>query len=431
MSTVERQAGLGGRTPTRPVRGLAAGVLGAAAEYAARGSRGLRRAAVRPRRAFLLTPASRASLGDEAILTAAARVLSDRGVRITATGYKEAVEWGDLSGIDDHYFLRPYFHSSSHRPKLAFKWEMRRHDVFVVAGTDVMDGKYSEHRTLKRIGLMRMAAECGVPVEMIGISVCREPSEACMAAMRDLPDHVIFRTRDPQSHARLEAAIGRRVELVADLAFLLEPTANSPLLDRTRDWIAAQRRSGRLVVGVNISHHVVRGEEAHLEEGVRRVHEAVASVAKAQPVAVVLLPHDSRGEHNDGYLNTLFCQAIAGQADLPCLPIEFPVKAAEIKAITGELDVVLTGRMHVAIASLGMKTPVACLTYQDKFEGLFDHFGLSDVGIDGKELWVPGRAADMLTSVLTRRQALREQIAAKLDHVVTLAYQNLGWCKDS
>ena len=56
--------------------------------------------------------------------------------------------------------------------------------------------------------------------------------------------------------------------------------------------------------------------------------------------------------------------------------IEEKCSARQVKAISGHCDLILSGRMHLAIASLGQGVPVVCLTYQDKFEGLMEHFGL-------------------------------------------------------
>ena len=48
------------------------------------------------------------------------------------------------------------------------------------------------------------------------------------------------------------------------------------------------------------------------------------------------------------------------------------------KAITGELSVVLCGRMHPAILAAGLGTPIIGLAYNQKFSGSFDLLGLSD-----------------------------------------------------
>jgi polysaccharide pyruvyl transferase WcaK-like protein len=53
----------------------------------------------------------------------------------------------------------------------------------------------------------------------------------------------------------------------------------------------------------------------------------------------------------------------------------------EIKALSGQVDLVLTGRMHLAIAALGMGTPAFCTVYQGKFEGLMQMFELEGMTI--------------------------------------------------
>ena len=54
-----------------------------------------------------------------------------------------------------------------------------------------------------------------------------------------------------------------------------------------------------------------------------------------------------------------------------------PLNAWELKHLAGMVDLVLTGRMHLAIAALGMGTPPLCVAYMDKFEGLFHLFNIA------------------------------------------------------
>ncbi|TLN28532.1 glycosyl transferase family 1, partial [bacterium] len=100
------------------------------------------------------------------------------------------------------------------------------------------------------------------------------------------------------------------------------------------------------------------------------------------------------------------------------------IHAAEIKAICGQLDLALSGRMHMAIACLGQGTPVACITYQGKFEGLYRHFELDGLTIDPVTATQPGRLAAFFLPVIDRREAIRRQIQSQLPKVRVLAAEN-------
>jgi polysaccharide pyruvyl transferase WcaK-like protein len=92
------------------------------------------------------------------------------------------------------------------------------------------------------------------------------------------------------------------------------------------------------------------------------------------PLSFLLIPHDVRGKVSDVSLAKALLESILPEIKPYCMQVPAPCRAAEIKAICADIDIVLSGKMHLAIACLGQGTPVACVTYQDKFEGLFKHF---------------------------------------------------------
>jgi polysaccharide pyruvyl transferase WcaK-like protein len=89
---------------------------------------------------------------------------------------------------------------------------------------------------------------------------------------------------------------------------------------------------------------------------------------------VLLISHDYRGADGDDTclapIHAALSAEMGGRLHYPTARHS----AAELKAMAGLMDCVVTGRMHLAIAALGMGRPVAGLTYQDKFLGLFGLF---------------------------------------------------------
>jgi polysaccharide pyruvyl transferase WcaK-like protein len=74
------------------------------------------------------------------------------------------------------------------------------------------------------------------------------------------------------------------------------------------------------------------------------------------------------------------------------------------KAVSGELDVLLAGRMHAAIMAIGAGTPVIGLAYNQKFSGVFRLLDMSanclplDRFVDGGDARV---LADKLCAAMT------------------------------
>jgi polysaccharide pyruvyl transferase WcaK-like protein len=243
-----------------------------------------------------------------------------------------------------------------------------------------------------------------------------------------LGERVTIRARDAVSRDRLSGHLGREVALTADIAFLLPPEVNSERARSAIRWIQGQREQGRVVVGVNINNHLV-GAAGDLspEILVGRYADALREMAGRHNVSFVMLPHDRRGKIDDWHLceQLLGCLS-ASLVDLVYVP-DREIRAAEIKGIVGETDCVVTGKMHVAVAALGRGVPAACVTYQDKFEGLMQHFGLHDVLLSGESACEPGALTEFFERLLARREGLRAEIATRLPEVTALSLGNVNF----
>lgn len=91
--------------------------------------------------------------------------------------------------------------------------------------------------------------------------------------------------------------------------------------------------------------------------------------------------------------------------------------------------------MHLAIACIGQGTPVACITYQGKFEGLFEHFELEGMTIEPETLFNDGTLMKFLISLIDQREEIRHHIQSKLPKIQQLSRANfellhgtkIGW----
>ncbi len=386
--------------------------------------------------ALFLPPAEIGSLGDEAMLAAGMKCLAAQGIkRIGIVSFMSTDRWENLDLVTDSISMQSYFFPQSRKARLLSRIDqfrfvriVSRYDRFYCIGADVMDGFYSESLTLRMLNLVALAAKTGADATILGFSFNEQPTPASVQALSNLPASVRLCCRDPISHRRLKHYLQRPVDLVADVAFLLEPAEDSDLAVRVSNWACAQRAADRVVVGVNANPiHLQSMTKPKLDDFIRLYVDALVDLfSKDQMLSFLMIPHDFRYQDNDVSLATAIMEALPLEIKSYCMQVPTPCSAAEIKAICTVLDVVLTGRMHLAIACLSQGIPVAGVTYQGKFEGLFSHFELPGMTIEPEKAFQPGVLASFLADILLRRKDIGQQIQSKLVEIQALSKSNFG-----
>ncbi len=390
-----------------------------------------RRIAFPGRAALILPPAQPGSLGDQAMLRATLATLRQAGFnRIGILTYDQA----DRYTIDpdiQHHQLQDYLSFELKDGLMRFVLHAQKYTHFFLIGADVMDGYYSPKETLAKIELAWLAERCGLNTSLLGFSFNAHADTACVDALRTLPTTVAMYARDPVSLARLDQTVGPRAELVADLAFLLRPRESSQVRQYA-GWIQGQRNNGRIVIGINANALALpdRGNESShtLIEG----YVAIISHLSEQEgnLSFVLIPHDTRGPHSDTMMAEKLFQGLPDAVAPHVLNASASMVASEIKALCGHLDCLLSGRMHLAIAALGMGIPVACVEYQGKFEGLFQHFGIDGMVLDNTQALSSDSIGTMLRALIKQRHDLARKIKARLPDILNLSMINFSAIAD-
>jgi polysaccharide pyruvyl transferase WcaK-like protein len=375
--------------------------------------------------AFLILPCDPVSpigsMGDLAMLTGLMQSLLASNPRARFT----------LVGTHTHQILIPQVGSvdvvsawEGRSGSIVFDELLRRHEAMFALGADVLDGKYGAALVCRLAGYCSHAAQIGLPTTILGFSFSESPRRPAVLALSGLNPRVRVNVRDARSLDRVLRRTGVQATLSADIAFLLQPVPCNG--EEVHAWIQKMRQEGRTLVGVNLNSHAFAVPLAQLGpdvfiEGVRQqLHE----VGVQNRLAFVLIPHDFKTRSGDVQLLTRLEQALLS-GGFPQVIYTEQHAPASIKALVGSLDLVLTGRMHLAIAALGMGTPTLCIAYQDKFEGLFEHFGL-----DPKELLQVGsikltKLGAHLVHAIQHRSEARAQIVSKIPQVLELAQRNL------
>lgn len=360
----------------------------------------------------ILTPTGAGSLGDQAMVDAATCAL-------TAMGRHVVVGPNQFTTRSPSYGPK----SGGRVPVLAGLAAMAVRAGHVgLIGADVLDGVYSAESILKRLNVLRIAQRLGTATRVFGSSWSETPAEPVIAFLRKAR-WLDLHARDPISQARMEAALDRPVTLVADLAFLLHPEIRAPEAQAAARWIAARRVAGATILGVNLSGLTLRDRPDH---GIGAAAGLVARWLEADAGRVVLLmPHDRRpGMVGDTEVLTGLHRALADRfADRMHL-LPDTLDAWDLKALAGLVDLVLTGRMHLAIAAMGMGTPALCMVYQGKFEGLMAHFSLEGLTVSPSNL-IAGQCDAQLESTTARRMDLAERIRHRLPFVESLSRRNV------
>lgn len=376
--------------------------------------------------ALFLPPDDPGSLGDEAMLAAGMKRIANQGIKqIGIVCLKSNAHWENLDLVTDTINMRGHF-AGGWKDRFRFVQIVTRYDRFYCIGADVMDGFYSERRTLLFINLVSLAAKTGADATILGFSFNEQPTPASIQALANLPASVRLCCRDPISHERLTHHLQRPVDLVADVAFLLQPAKDSELAMSVSRWACDQRAAGRTLVGINAnSLHLQSLPEFGFDDLIRLYTNALVELFSSnQKFSFLMIPHDFRGQESDVSLAQAILEALPLEVKPYCMQVPTPCSAAEIKSICADLDVVFTGRMHLAIACLGQGIPVAGVTYQGKFEGLFNHFELQGMTIAPEKAFQPGVLASFLATLIARRKDVSQQIQSKLAKVQALSSSN-------
>ncbi len=379
--------------------------------------------------AMILHPApSFGSLGDQAMLLAAIRGLRENHYNEVALLTSGRPSRADMPVFADNLLNPQLYFDGSIIDSIRFLKYFAAKDGLFVVGADVMDGYYSPIESLQKIHLLSLAASLGLPSKVFGFSFNEQPADVVVTALRALPANVTLLARDPVSCRRLESRLDRSVRLVADLAFLIHPDPTGESAKSTLSWIKHQRAQGAKVIGINANSLLARGNFEDPFPIATGLAHTIIDLHRTHPeLCIVMIPHDFRGAFNDVVLNRITTEmASFGNAALSKRIFSMPntCSAEEVKAVCGELDFAITGRMHLAIACLGQGTPAICIGYQGKMEGLLEHFELQNMIISPSNAFNSNGLADLAKTTLARTSELRAQINKHLPRILSLAKLN-------
>lgn len=363
------------------------------------------------------------NLGDESLVVATVNFLhkKNKNVFILSQGKGESREWRGIDGSFKEVNIKAYFSRFNSffyfLQILGFLWKTRACSRLYYLGADTIDGNYSDKAHFMRMKFLYFSEKSGLSVRIISASFNNKPSETAIQSLKNLPPSIKLYSRDPISEERLLRYTSRKISPASDVAFLLEPSgAENKNILFLKKWALQKREERKVLVGLNFSSLLVSKAE-DIQANVRVINELSE---KHGNLAFILIPHDYRG-YKDSWSDKVIADEIFGSPDLRAevLRVDFLADAREIREIVGLIDICFSCKFHLAISCLSRLVPVACVCYQDKFEGILEsEIGITDALIEKNMARDGDRLVRFLSDFLDKRAVNKTKIALKINDLV-------------
>jgi O-antigen/teichoic acid export membrane protein/polysaccharide pyruvyl transferase WcaK-like protein len=286
-----------------------------------------------------------------------------------------------------------------------------------VVGADAMDGAYDARASVRRADVATLAAGIGLDSRVLGFSWNSHARSGARRALRRAGRAgVRLLVRDPVSTARARREGLRGVAETADAVFSARTVERAIVPELLGDPQPPY-------VVVNPSGLVGRSMDQVTE------FSAIVRALLERGVGVLLLPHVIRSSASD----LAACRAVAERVgDSRVVLVERQLAPAEVRGVCARAQLVVAGRMHLAIQSLWSAVPAITLSTQGKVEGLMQLFGP-----ECERLCVaPGaglaeRVVPLIDELLTDRVRWSAGIAGRLTAVQRLADANFDGLRAS
>jgi len=291
---------------------------------------------------------------------------------------------------------------------IGFLFYVSRYRLCFAIGADVLDGTYNKSEVRIFFDILNLIAKCNVRVTVVGSSFSKNISNETMTGISSLDHRIRFLCRDVYSLQRVKRFFP--VKLSADAAFLMRPSKSiHAYADHQK---LSDVKNNRCVIGICLKENDLAKESA-LQEFCMIL--STLKLGNFSP-SYVFLPH-----HQKDFETCRRIQKLMKIFDRSVMPVYLPA-ANEIKALAQTCDIIITGRMHVAIAALGVSAIPVCYSYGDKFLGLMEHFGLEEAKL------IVGEGDQDIKSILLRcydnKNELKETIIRLRPDVLAAAKRN-------
>ncbi|WP_193340570.1 polysaccharide pyruvyl transferase family protein [Pseudarthrobacter sp. AB1] len=299
------------------------------------------------------------------------------------------------------------------RARMRFLELLQNASSLSVVGADIMDGGYSRRDSVLRSQLLMMAGSLDVPSQILGFSWNGRANSIAQRALERVSKRTILNLRDPISFERIQSTACENTVLSADTVFALQDRLPA---GEAKDWVDSQERCGRRIAVINTSGLLARRFDLDSE------YRYITKALLGDGYSVVILPHVIRKGDDDLAAAVRLKEAYPGEDVFLVDRLWSPENVAWLAS---KASVVVTGRMHLAILSLGQGTPAITLASQGKVEGMLRFFELEKYAVEPRV----GMADDivrLIEFIQFDDAARRDEILSRLQVVVLDARKNFA-----
>ena len=334
------------------------------------------------------------NLGDDAILKAAGKQLSalNRPVSLTVLSNnpeETAAQYG-LRAI-------PRFRA------LQVWRAIRKCDVLISGGGSLIQDRTSTRSLLYYLSVIRMAQLLKKPTFIYANGVGPISGEANRRrTAKVLKKCSCITLRDADSQRELRALGITNTHLTADPAFLLEPDGNAGAV-----LTGIPRERG--MVGVSVRN------TAGMQTAVDAFAELCDRISRELGKTVVLIVMQGPGDRR-------LCETLKNRMQEPAYLLETPNAPEKMLAAIGEMEALISMRLHTIIFAARQRVPVVGCVYDPKVSAFLDMLKMPSCGtpedMNAEETFA------RLQELLTHAEAHRERLNAIVTELEQLAAEN-------
>ncbi len=244
----------------------------------------------------------------------------------------------------------------------------RQSDAVLALGGDVFSSIYGDLD--RHLAQIFAAHKIGKPVFVVGQSIGPFTTQKEYRAFKKVANCAqLVTVRDIFSLNYLaKMNLKTQVHLVADPAFCLEPD----MLNLERIFECYNVPKDKPLVGLVPSQGITSFSGYSSAEHLQILKQVLFFLINDMDCHVILIPHgcESLLTNNDRYICELLYRATNFSKNVTFM--NFNHSAREIRAIFSKFDLLITERMHAAIAGFSQNVPTFMVGYSIKAEGLFN-----------------------------------------------------------
>lgn len=315
-------------------------------------------------------PAPYGSYGDEGMILGAQEAFRRQGIDALALTKDDIQSWLKI-GCTKAVCERPWVQPGGLSIRSSGIKNLVPGNALLVLGADSVDGAYGLRSLSLKVSLLNGAVRGGKRAALANFSMRETVPRAAIRVLRTLSNDVSLFARDEVSQVRAESVFGREVGIYPDIAMLM-PATRDESSEKLASWID---ESPDPVIGLVVNAHL-----RSLYSGSLEPEEAFTAATQSLIRAgyrVALIAHDVRRQPGDIQLLATIVGNLGNERDR--VRSYVPASASGAKAALGLCRIVVTARMHGAVAALSQGVPTVGLEYVGKFVGQFRWYQAEDL----------------------------------------------------